>query len=189
MQSLRGCSCSTHCPQLALLVIKINLCFFSFYLCSFCLVLLTVSSGREKWMLPLELHITPYLGPTSANTDYLQCLWLKHVTPLHGIYCPAPLFILPLISSICRIQRSTSARWGINSTLVSHHLCPQWGKVKSLLGMSEVVDSVGFQSWSSNGLAYVRVGFDKGVDHILTYRHLVTGNEQKMYLQSFFLFH
>lgn len=53
----------------------------------------------------------------------------------------------------------------------------------------ERLDSVGFQSWSRNSLAYARVIFGRGVDHTLTYRHFSKRNEQEIYLHGFFLFH
>lgn len=45
----------------------------------------------------------------------------------------------------------------------------------------------GFQSQRRNDLAYVRVSFDKGVDHILTYRHLLKGNDQEINVHSEFV--
>lgn len=49
--------------------------------------------------------------------------------------------------------------------------------------MSKEGRQCGIPELKQQCLAYVCVGFDKGVDHLLTYRHLPTGNEQKMYHQ------
>lgn len=69
MQSLCGCWCYPF-SMISLTGIKMVYIFFLFSLHSLCLALLTVSSGREKWMLPVWLCLMPRLGPMSGNIDH-----------------------------------------------------------------------------------------------------------------------